>query len=156
MKKTLVAALCLLIASPALAHPLHTSLAQVSIDPASHTIAVSLRVFADDFTAASSEWRSRNPKPATASPTSPILDYARAAFILRDEQGNQMILASCGARRVGDLMWLCFRGTGDVATVESRVLFDSYKDQINVVQSTVGGHTSNLLFTPGDKPKSLY
>lgn len=156
VKRVFLAAMILFIATPAFAHPLHTSLAQLSIDAGSHTVAVSLRVFVDDFTAASSEWRARHPKPSSGPATSPLLDYARAVFVLRDDQGNQMGLTSCGATRVGDLMWLCFHVTGDVATVESRVLFDKYGDQINIVQTRSSGRTTNLLFTPGDRAKSLF
>ena len=34
-------------------------------------------------------------------------------------------------------------------------LFDLYEDQVNVVQATMGGARSSLLFTRGDKPKRL-
>jgi hypothetical protein len=133
-----IALLALLIARPAFAHPLHTSLAQVSVSGA--TVSVSLRVFADDYTAASH---------------ARLVDYAVANFIVKDMRGNTIKLTSCGGKRMGDLMWLCFRGTGNIATVESKVLFDKFKDQINIVQASFSGRTRNLLFTPGDRAKPI-
>lgn len=137
MVKTL-ALLVLLVARPAFAHPLHTSLAQVSVTDG--TVNVSLRVFADDYTAASH---------------ARLIDYAIANFIVRDSRGNAIKLTSCGDKRVGDLMWLCFRGSGVIATIESRVMFDKFKDQINIVQSSMNGRTRNLLFTPGERAKPV-
>jgi hypothetical protein len=35
------------------------------------------------------------------------------------------------------------------------VLFDTFRDQINIVQATCGGRKVNLLFTPGETGKTL-
>lgn len=137
MVKT-IALIAVLIARPALAHPLHTSLAQLSVSGGA--VSVSLRVFADDYTAASH---------------SRLVDYAVANFVVRDAHGNAIKLISCGGKRVGDLMWLCFRGTGTVSTVESKVFFEKFKDQINIVQASSNGRTRNLLFTPGERAKPV-
>ncbi len=147
------------LASPALfqretveAHPLHTSLAEISFDAAHGLVLVSLRVFADDFTAASR---------AMSSPAgqSPLFTYALSTFIVRDNAGHPVALVSCGGKRVGDLMWLCFRGRFPSyphgASVTSRILFDKYKDQINVVQAGYLGRKTSLLFTPGDGAKQI-
>ena len=122
----------------ALLHPLHTSLAQLTFDR--NTITVSLRVFSSDLVAASDN------KP---------FDYATATFIVRDARGKAIKLSSCGSKQVGDLTWLCLRGTGAAATVESRVLFDKYNDQINVVQTSIDGHSRNILFISGDHAKRI-
>ena len=122
----------------ALLHPLHTSLARLDLEK--NSVTVSLRVFADDLAAASGN------KP---------FDYAAATLIVRDTRGDKIALSSCGSKQVGDLVWLCMRGAGIAATVESKVLFDRYSDQINVVQTVIAGRAHNLLFISGDSPKRI-
>ena len=121
-----------------LLHPLHTSLAQLTLEK--NSVTVSLRAFADDLAAASSS------KP---------FDYAAARLIVRDIKGQPIRLSPCGSKQVGDLVWLCLRGRGTAATVESKVLFERYTDQINVVQTVIAGHTRNMLFTSGDEAKRI-
>lgn len=147
--------------SSVVAHPLHTSLAEVVHEPASRTVRVSLRVFVDDFTAASlahGRWLASRRPPGTAAPAqSPYVTYALAAFRITDASGRRLPLASCGGRRNGDLMWLCLRGPAPRGlaghSVTSHVLFDLYRDQINIVQASYGGRKASLLFTRGDGAK---
>lgn len=144
---------------PALAHPLHTSLAELSYDSRSGLLAVSLRVFVDDFSKASSQRRQQLVSRGGSSNQSPLVDYALASFEITDASGRRVVLQSCGSRRVDDLMWLCFKGSVPRGTqklsVASSILFDMYRDQINIVKATVDKRTSSLLFTPGDGAKLL-
>ncbi len=158
----LLASLVLLSAQKAHAHPLHTSLAQITYDVKTGAVLLSLRVFVDDYTRASNAFAQKQAsmRPvARAAPVSPLVTYALSSFALTDSHGRRVTFASCGGKRVGDLMWLCFRGTltggGAGIRVASQVLFDTFKDQINIVQASYGGHTTNLLFTPGEGAKSL-
>ncbi len=145
------------------AHPLHTSLAELVHEPATRTVRVSLRVFIDDFTTASvahARWlASRQPPRVVPAGQSPYVTYALAALSINDAAGKRVVLASCGGRRSGDLMWLCFRGAAPRGlagfTVSSRVLFDLYRDQINIVQTANGGRKASLLFTQGDGLKVI-
>lgn len=130
MVRALIAAILL--------HPLHTSLAQLTIE--SNAVTVSLRVFSDDISAASS---------------SHPFDYAMSTFILRDASGKTIKLASCGSKQVGDLVWLCLKGQGTPASVESKVFFERYGDQVNIVQTTHNGRTRNMLFAAGDHAKKI-
>ncbi len=144
------------------AHPLHTSLAELSYDSKTGALALSLRVFVDDFTKASLAFQK---KQSTARPSavipgqSPLVAYALASFDLRDGHARRVGFVSCGGKRVGDLMWLCFRGQipggGNGLRVLSQILFDTYRDQINIVQASYSGRKVNLLFTPGETAKVL-
>lgn len=148
---------------PVEAHPLHTSLAELTYDARTKEIRLSVRVFIDDLTRASAAYaRTRagsvlQQKSVVAE--SPILAYARFAFIVADRAGRRLSLASCGGKRVGDLMWLCFHSSAPVGPagfqIADRILFDLYSDQINIVQATYGGQRANLLFTRGDGAKRL-
>jgi hypothetical protein len=153
---SLTAALLVMSHQVADAHPLHTSLAELSFDSHSGIVSVSLRVFVDDFTAASNEWsrRSKGPDGGAA-----LAGYSLATLRLRDASGRLVAMTPCGGKRVGDLMWLCFRGrmTSQLegATVSSSILFEKYRDQINIVQASYEGRRTNLLFTSGDGPKKI-
>ena len=148
MVRTILLAMAILApVERALAHPLHTSLTQVSFDTSSRSVSVSIRAFADDLSSA-----------ARASGLS-AAGYGARAFRLTDARGIAIRLTSCGAKRVGDLVWLCFKGrldsNPDDLRVSSAILFESFKDQINVVTVTGSRGSRNLLFTPGDSPKRL-
>ncbi len=136
-------------------HPLHTSFAQVSFDTRAKTVDVSLRVFVDDYTNAANSWARGN----AARSASPLAGYAAASFTLREPNGRPVHLKACGDKRVGDLMWLCLRGqiTGrpSGAMVISRILFEKFEDQVNIVQTSYDGRKSNLLFTSDDGEKRI-
>ena len=137
------------------AHPLHTSFAQVTFDTRARTVEVSLRVFVDDYTSAAESWARGN----VARSASPLAGYAVASFALHESNGRTIALQSCGDKRVGDLMWLCLRGqitrSPSGASVISRILFERFEDQVNVVQTAYDGRKSNLLFTSDDKEKRI-
>ena len=141
------------------AHPLHTSLAELTYDQKSGAVLLSLRVFVDDYTRASIAYTQKRAQAASAPAVSPLVTYALASFALTDSHGRRVAFASCGGKRVGDLMWLCFRGTvpggGSGLRVGSQILFDTFRDQINIVQATYAGRHVNLLFTPGEASKVL-
>lgn len=70
-----------------------------------------------------------------------------------------MRLTPCGVRRVGDLVWLCFKARIDSSAnglrVLSTMMFDRYDDQINVVSAILPEGRRNFLFTSGDAPRKL-
>jgi hypothetical protein len=142
------------------AHPLHTSFTEIRHDPKSGMLMISLRVFVDDFTKASSSFQqrlvSRNPRAALQSP---LAAYAIASLTIADAAGKPLTLESCGGKRMGELMWLCFKARvpsqPKSIRVSNRILFGTFKDQINVVQATLGQRKANALFTPGDGVKQL-
>ena len=149
----------LVIVAPAIAaaHPTHTSLAQMTVDSRTGVVDISLRVFADDFTAAAEDWRRRNSSSNAVTPRRAA--YARASFVVRESTGRSVTLQSCGERHVGNLMWICLRGRlsprASIATVLSRVLVEKFDDQVNIVHASYSNRKANLLFTAGDGEKRL-
>lgn len=167
-KLSLVALVAALALSPAFmsseqaqAHPLHTSLAGLTYDAKTGAVQLSLRVFVDDFSRAAVAFQQKQNAAravSAGSRQSPLIGYALASFVLTDSRNRRVVFSSCGAKRVGDLMWLCFRGQaapGGRLRVLSQVLFDNFKDQINIVQASSGDRHGNLLFTPGESAKSI-
>jgi hypothetical protein len=85
--------------------------------------------------------------------------YVTARFTLADAAGRPVPLRWCGARRAGEVIFLCLRapmrGAPAGARVRSGVLTELFTDQVNIVQASFGGRRRTLLFTPKDGPKVL-
>jgi len=140
------------LASALALHPLHTSFAQVSFDTRARTVDVSLRVFIDDYTSAAEAWAR-----AKGVRSGQLAAYATASFTLREVTGRTISFQSCGEKRVGDLMWICLEGktSSRPSSVISRIMFERFDDQVNIVQTSVDGRKANLLFTSDDKEKRI-
>jgi hypothetical protein len=161
-RATLALACLLTTARPALAHPLHTTLAELSYDPSARVLNVSLRVFADDFTAAVTRRPGARTEARTVASTltdSAMFRYVAERFAIAAPGAGPLALRWCGVRRSGDVLLLCLRATAVPALAGARVrsalLNESFADQVNLVQATYDGRRQMLLFTPRTGVKSL-
>ncbi len=140
-------AIALGLAAAVAAHPLHTSLTELSYR--GRAIRVSVRVFADDFRAA----LRRDVSDSSAA------TYLRAALRLTDRSGRRLRLDWCGMRRTGDLLWLCLEAaTGDgIPGLEIRdaIHWELFADQLNIVQVDLGGRRATLVFSKDDGPQRI-
>ena len=131
------------------AHPLHTTLTQVAYRDSDRTLELTVRAFADDFRAA---------LKADVTDSSAAA-YLRSTVTVFDRTGRALPLAWCGLRHVGDAFLFCLRASAAQGPkglrVHVSILFDRYSDQINIVQASVGGRRTALLFLSGDQPKPL-
>ena len=155
----LAASLLLSAASrPAHAHPLHTSLAELSYDAGTRVLHVSLRVFADDFAAAVARGTGARAVGALP-PDSAMYRYVAARFAVAAPGGSPVALRWCGVRRSGEVLLVCLRATavGGLAgaRVRSALLTEVFTDQVNLVRASYGGRRQMLLFTPRDGVKGL-
>lgn len=127
------------------AHPLHTTMTELTEDRLHAVVRATIRVFADDFGKA---------KGQTSE-----LAYVASSFSFTDRSGRQLALRSCGTRSTGELLWICVEATSAEGLAALRVrndmLTNLFDDQVNVVQGTVSGARRSLLFTKGDRPKPL-
>lgn len=142
------------------AHPLHSTITELTEDRAQGVVRAMVRVFADDFgTAVSHAAHGRVSPTSGAAWDAAALAYATSAFGLHDAQGRPIPLRSCGIRRTGDLLWLCLEGSTPQPlaslSVRNAVLCDLFDDQVNVVQATAGGGRRSVLFVRGDGFKSV-
>ena len=149
----------LLTPSIARAHPLHSTITEVTEDRAHRTVRATIRVFADDFGTAVAHSVHGRTLPAGKAWDAAALGYVNSAFGFSDRDGRVLPLRSCGTRRTVDLLWICVEAVSAEGLtplkVRSAVLCDLFDDQVNVVQGVVGGARRSLLFTKGDKAKSL-
>ncbi|MEP7002188.1 MAG: DUF6702 family protein [bacterium] len=152
-------ALLTLVPQLALAHPLHSTITELTEDRSRGVVRATIRVFADDFgTAVSRSTHGR------AVPTGPQWDAAAFAYVasvfgFTDRAGHALPLRSCGTKRTGDLLWICVEATSGTGLsqlqVRNAVLCNLFDDQVNVVQAAVGSARRSLLFTRGDRFKPL-
>ncbi|HZS58903.1 MAG TPA: DUF6702 family protein [Gemmatimonadaceae bacterium] len=127
-----------------LAHPIHSSLTNVTFDRPTSQLTAMVRAFSADLD-----------KAVKKRTDTTIADYARAAIELRDETGRVVPTAWCGSRHEGDVVWLCLRASAPHGasglTLIDRLLFDVFDDQVNIVMTDHG----SVLFTKGDAPRRL-
>lgn len=142
------------------AHPLHTTLSEISYDPVGRAVRMSLRVFVDDFSSAVLHGRAATPGAAiVVPPDTAMVRYLASRFALLDRTGRVITLRWCGTRRSGDLLFICLRAPAARAPgrpqVRNSILTEIFPDQVNIVQATLGGARQTVLFTPGDGAKTL-
>jgi len=137
-----------LLAAPLFgAHPMHTSVTDLTHEPATHTVAVTVRVFADDFTA------------AAGATDSAAAAYLRPRLTLTDRSGQAIALRFERREPAGDALLLRLRGAAPSglagAQLRHTILCERFGDQVNIVRVTYGGRTASLLFAPGSDAKAL-
>ncbi len=141
------------------AHPIHTTLTQITYDSASRAIVISLRVFADDFAVAVGRHSRVKPGPDHSVAPAAAYGYVQSAFSLADASGRPISLEWCGAKRSGAVVWLCLRSPSPVTPrglrVLNKLLFEVHDDQVNLVQSATSGKNTSMLFTRGDRARAL-
>ena len=135
------------------AHPLHTTLADVSID-ASGALCITVRAFADDFSAAVARHAGK-PRPGDfAVSDADVVAYVAATVVVRDPTGREGQLVLSSVRRTGDLMWITVRAPDIRSLKGTRVtystLFDTFSDQVNILQANDNGRRHTVLFTASD------
>ena len=142
------------------AHPLHSTITELTDDRSHGMVRATIRVFADDFGTAVMH-ASHNRGVATPGPAwdAAALAYVASAFGFTDRSGRALQVRSCGTKRTADLLWICVEANSaeGLASLKVRnsVLCDLFDDQVNVVQGVVGGARRSVLFTRGDKAKAL-
>jgi hypothetical protein len=130
------------------AHPMHTSVTELDHDPATRRLTVVVRVFADDFTAATG-----------GASDSLAAGYLRPRLELIDRTGRPIALHWERLEHAGDALLLHLRGTAPAGLTGARlrqaVLCERFSDQVNVVRIREGRRVASLLFVPGDEAKEL-
>jgi hypothetical protein len=139
------------------AHPLHTTLTELSYDASARVLTATLRVFADDFSAAVVGARAGG--PVVIPPDSAMLRYVTGRFSVTGRGSGRVVMRWCGVRKEGVVLFLCLRGAapGSFAglTMTNGLLTEVFPDQVNIVQASIDGRRRTLLFTPRDGAKPL-
>jgi hypothetical protein len=140
------------------AHPLHTTLVQLTFDERAHVLVGSIRVFAGDFAAAAAKHGGARAPDDDRVTDSAAFAYVSSTFRLTDAAGRPVVLQWCGSRRTNDLLWLCVRAASTSSPraleLSDQMLCELFDDQINIVQAVSGEKHASSLFTKGDGAKS--
>lgn len=146
-----------LVASPAVAraHPLHTTLTDVTTDPVRGTLRMTIRVFADDFSAAAARHSGLEPPADYRLADAVIARYVAARVQVVDAGGRRASLSWGGARREGEMIWItvhvpALRSLAGVR-IGNALMLDVFDDQVNIVRAQAGSRRSSVLFTRGDR-----
>ena len=140
----------LLVALSGAPHPLHSTLTTIAWESRTHTLQVAVRVFTEDL----AHTLARGTVPSDSA----ACRYARLALTLRDRTGRSLAIERCTIERAGDVTWIRLEApTADPTGFRllNAFLFELFDDQVNVVQSTLGGRMRTMLFTRGDGLKPL-
>lgn len=140
------------------AHPLHTTLVQITYDERTRVLVGSIRVFAGDFAAAVAKHGGAAAPIDDRVADASAFAYVGSTFRFSDASGHAVPLTWCGSRRANDLLWLCVRAANtsppSALKLSDQMLCELFDDQINIVQSAAGEKHSSMLFTKGDGAKS--
>ena len=159
MKAIRVLVALALMARPAFAHPIHTTLTILATGDGGRTITVSVRAFADDFSATVAAFAGKPAPKDSSALAEDVTRYVRAHFSFADAAGAPLPMEPCGVRRANELYWLCYKvslpaGPRGVR-VRNQMLTELHPDQVNIVQLESGSVRKSYLFTKGSKASPL-
>lgn len=144
------------------AHPLHTTLSELTYAAGTGAIDVSVRLFADDFTAVVTGTPTTDARRVTLPADSAMFRYVneRFAIVVRDSRGamTRVPMQWCGAKHEGEVVLVCMRGTSRTlrdAHVRNRLMSEVFEDQVNMMHVTRAGRRQTMLFTRRDGAKPL-
>lgn len=149
MVKGLVAlfvALLLAAAQPVNAHPLHSSFTQITRER-SGTLAISIRLFADDFGATLDSLRL---KSRGSSLESVAQQYFARTVTLVAADGNPHALVWCGMRSEENVTWVCARTSEPVVgafVIRNSMMFDRFSDQLSIITWTGRKETRTVILS---------
>ena len=148
-----------LLARPAMAHPIHTTLTVITPDDAHGVLTLTIRAFADDFSASVARFAGREPPADSSVATGQVTNYVRDKFHVGGADGVGFTLEPCGIRRADELYWLCFRVSVPRSVRGTRfrnqLLTELHSDQVNIVQLEHGTTRKSFLFTKGSADSVL-
>ena len=137
----------------AIAHPLHTTITDLTLDARTRKVQAVIRIFADDFEAAVA-----GPRKGTTDDRSKAAYVARQ-FVVRGADGKPIALRWRGSKLTDDLLWIQLEGEAPRglrgATVMNAMASELFGDQVNIVKARYGTQQRTLLFTRGARPKRL-
>ncbi len=148
---------CSFLATPASAHPIHTSTAEADYNRESQRLEVSLRVFADDFEAALGDLAGK--KISLEKTPRPELDaliraYFIEHFIVKTRDGGlaSQHLIGRELKDAANELWFYFEialpAGVDGARIDYTVLRERFPDQLNSVRVRDGPRQATLVFLP--------
>lgn len=140
------------------AHPIHTTLAEITVQR-DGTVRLLVRTFVDDFSTAVARFTKTSARADHVVADADAGRYVSAVFTVTDARGVRLPLTLVSQRRTEDVVWLELTSTAASlkgAKIRNAMLFEVHPDQVNIVKATypsTGAYTT--LFSAGDGAKAL-
>ncbi len=77
---------------------------------------------------------------------------------MRDRTGRSLTPGTCTIERTGDVTWVRLEDAAPDPIgyrLLNAFMFELFDDQVNVVQTRLGGRVQTMVFAPGDGPKPI-
>lgn len=146
-------------------HKFHVSNSQIEFNPATQSAEIIIRVFADDFQAALSQFADREVKTdrpedwKDRTKTALIMNWLNRNFVVKDKTGRAIRLSWVGMEGMADMFWIYVEGKmpgGLVgAQVKNHIICDLHQDQVNVVTAKFQGKQIGMMFEAKDEFKLI-
>lgn len=136
----------MLVLGIGLPHPLHSSSAALT-DLGDGRFSLSVRIFTDDLNA------------VAPGGDSAVAAYARRRVLLLVPNGQIVPLEITAIVVDGDLTQITARGRVAAGLsgvrVQLAVLWERYRDQVNLLRATIGNQSTTMVFANGDPPRGV-
>ncbi len=144
----------LIWSAQAVAHPFHTSLAEVDYRAACGCLEVALRVTPEDLEAALDRIDGRRIPLEAPESDARVLGYLTSRFLVTPLGGEPLPIEWVGREVSHAGSWLYFKvtGVGDAFDLANRILFDAEPAQVNHLLLRGTGAPRALTFRAGDPP----
>jgi len=141
------------------AHRYHTSVTRLEYNEEERLVEITVQTFADDIEAALSKRGGESVRlDSTAKTNALLLDYFRNVVELRNGDTG-LELQWIGMELKGHSVWFYLQARMPKVlsrmTLSNRLLFDLFRDQVNIVNVFKGGKREGLVFKRGDAAKAL-
>jgi hypothetical protein len=142
------------------AHRFHTTLTRIDYNTTEKTAEITVQIFTHDLEEIL-EKRTGNRVTLDKTPNADklVFAYFNETWILKNKRGVKKTLKFIGIEQETDVVRLYAETKMpeglEGATMQNRMFFDSFDDQVNLVIAKSGDKKADLIFKAGDSFKSL-
>ncbi len=142
------------------AHQFHTTLTRLDYNAKDQTAEISVQVFTHDLeNIIEQKTGKRTSLEKTPNAEKLVFEYLNEFWILKNRAGEVKKLDWVGLEAETDAAWLYFETKMpeglESATLQNRLFFELYQDQVNLLVAKNGEQKADLAFKAGDKFKEL-
>lgn len=141
------------------AHPLHTTITQLTLVPSDRAAQLMVRMSAEDFAVAVAKRTNTQPARDHRVAEAGALAYAQASVRLLGRDGRPRTLRLCGMEWKDATLLLCLRADAPDGVSQMQLsnvmMFELFEDQVNVVQAAYGPQRRTILFVRGGAAQRL-
>lgn len=134
-----------ILSASAAAHPLHTTIGELTYERESGEVVLTITVFADDFEAATAKLAPEKSEPHRS------VHYLARRLQLRGSDDRVVVLQWAGAEAKDDVIEIRLVGRAPAGlrggTLHNGILLETFSDQVNIVKTKYGEADRTLLFT---------